>query len=101
MIGVKPSEFWYLTPAEMIMCGEAHEKNMSEHFKTAMIAAWFNAFWLRGGEMPNFETLMNTLDGKQPEIIEMTDEEIFETIKVLNASLGGIVIDSRKGGEVS
>lgn len=99
VIGIKPSEFWEMTPAEMIACGEAHEVNTSNQFKSAMIAAWFNAYWLRGGEMPNFETLMSTLDGKTQEVKEMTDEEIFETIKVLNASLGGEVIDTRKGGE--
>ena len=101
VIGIKPFEFWQLTPAEMIACGEAHEINTSNQFKTAMISAWFNAYWLRGGDMPSFETLMDTLDGKIQQVKEMTDEEIFETIKVLNKALGGEVIDTRKGGEVN
>lgn len=101
VIGVKPSEFWNLTPVEMLMCGEAHENEMKAQFKSAMIAAWFNALWLRGNDMPTYNELVDALDGKTPEVKEMTDEEIFETIKVLNAAFGGEVIDSRKGGEVS
>lgn len=89
--GIKPSEFWQMTPAELILFIEANQSLELDQFKQAITCAWLCAAYQRSKRLPDLDEVMKKLEYKEPE--PMTSDDIFNQIKALNGALGGEVIE--------
>ncbi|TLN02801.1 phage tail assembly chaperone [bacterium] len=85
--GILPANFWDMTPAELIIYAEATNEKEKDRFKQIITGAWLSAAYARAKKIPELNEVMRKLDRR-----EMTDEELLEQIKALNAALGGEVI---------
>lgn len=61
--GIKPAEFWDMTPAELIICAEEYVAAHIGSFKEAITVAYMNAAWQRSKKMPRLETVLKKIDG--------------------------------------
>lgn len=84
-LGLKPAEVLDLTPREFDSYSDgAFKKKDSETALLYKHARW-TAAWLSGEKPEQLDGLLYTK--RQP--IEMTDEQMFEHVKMLNVVLGG------------
>lgn len=92
MIGMNVSEFWEMTPRELNMTAEAHKKKKEERAKEEITLAYLNAMWTvqwLGKKSQQPKPLTQILDNLHKEKKVMTDEEMLEQVKRLNAIFGG------------
>lgn len=92
LIGISPLEFWHLTPFEFGLMVKSYsiktKAENEERITLAYVNAYWNAQWMAGKSKP--PTLEKILyPNKQKEA--MTDEQMLERVKQLNAVFGGEV----------
>lgn len=93
LCGISPLEFWELTPFELALMFKAYTRKKEEDTKEKITMAYMSALWTAqwfGKKQNHPKPLKEILKGtelKKP----MTDEEMLERVKVLNAILGGEV----------
>ena len=92
IIGISYAEFWQLTPYEIEIAKKAYNKRQIEKYNSNVILANQTAFFsmsqkLKWNEWQNYIIK----DNKNEQQIEMTDEQLLNQIKTLNAVLGGSV----------
>ena len=68
---------------------EEYQIKLKNSYDLAITQAWLTANWQRAKKMPNLDKVLKS---NKPIQKEMTDEQIFEQIKSLNAMFGGVVI---------
>lgn len=87
-IGIDYSLFWQLTPYEYgIYLKNYNEKSQIEE-ENNISMAWLTAKLLRAEKIPALESLLPKNIQK-----EMTDEQMLNQAKALNALFGGEVVD--------
>ena len=83
-----PCDFWELTPQELNIIIEIYSQKHKESYKEKITVAFYNAYFQRVQKMPKLENILNNIDnaGKKK---EMSDEEMFRTIKKFAVEFGG------------
>lgn len=86
------SEFWELTPLELRVILRNHQKKLELDNKNrtnlAIAQAWMTANWYRAKRMPDLDKVLTKDKTEQK---QMTDEQMLNQIKALNAMFGGAV----------
>lgn len=93
LCGISPLEFWELTPFELSLMIKAYAKRKEEESKERLILTYLNSLWTiqwLGKKSNHPKSLKEILEGGKPKKI-MTDEQMLEKVKILNAMLGGEV----------
>ncbi len=89
LIGIPRSEFDYMTPYELSLAAEAFHELKTAELEQNITMAWLGEYYHRIKHLPNLKDEIRKLTNKEPE--EMTDDEMLEQVKRLNAMMGGTV----------
>ncbi len=87
-IGVPISEFWEITPFELGLVVRGYAKRQEQRQKEDMCQAYLISRWVWAKKLD----IRKYLGENQPRKRRMTDEEMLEKAKVLNALFGGTVV---------
>jgi len=91
---MSPLEFWEITPYELSLKINAYSKRQTEQLKEKITLAYLNSLWTiqwLGKRHQHPRPLKEILADIGKEKNEMTDEQMFEVVKALNAMFGGEV----------
>ncbi|MDF2510470.1 MAG: hypothetical protein K0S04_336 [Herbinix sp.] len=99
MLGISINEYEYMTPRQLsirvqaykevkMLEAEEYQVKLKNYYELAITQAWLTANWQRAKKMPNLDKVLKTNKPKQK---EMTDEQMLNQIKALNAMFGGAV----------
>jgi hypothetical protein len=83
-----------MTPYEFALYLEAHYEREEAELKERLTLVWLGEYYHRTKRLPNLKDELRKVSGEAQKI--MTDDEVLETVKRLNAQFGGTFI---KGGE--
>ena len=89
-IGVPITEFWDITPFELSMAARGYSKRQEQRQKESMYQAYLISRWVWAKKIDIKKYL-----GEDKPKRRMTDEEMLERVKQLNALLGGEVVGRR------
>ena len=78
-----------MTPAELNLSAEIYAEKKKQEEQNMIIQAYLISRWVWAKEVP-IEKILNELGAKQQNKI-MTDEEMFNQVKMLNNLFGGDV----------
>ena len=76
-----------MTLAEFREMVEGYKRRQKRKIDELIYVAWHTAVLSRQKEIPPLSTLLNRIEKK-----EMTEQEMFEQVKMLNAAFGGEVV---------
>jgi hypothetical protein len=94
LIGLSVSEFDEMTPYELMIFLEAYTEKEEADLQEAVTLVWLGEYYHRLKRLPALKgELKKFLKNEQ----EMTDEEMLDVVKTLNAQFGGSFVN--KGGE--
>lgn len=95
-INMSYSEFWEITPHEFSLQVEAYSNKKVEESKEKITLAYVNALWTIQwlGDKKSQPKPLNEILGIKPEKKVMTDEQMLQKAKQLNAIFGGETIES-------
>lgn len=85
-IGMSITEFWEITPFELSMAARGYSKRQEQRQKESMYQAYLISRWVWAKKIDIKKYL-----GENKPKRRMTDEEMLERAKQLNALLGGEV----------
>jgi len=85
-IGMLITEFWEITPFELSLAVKGYSKRQEQRQKESMYQAYLISRWVWAKKIDIKKYL-----GEDKPKRRMTDEEMLEKVKVLNALLGGTV----------
>lgn len=85
-IGIGITEFWTLTPRELSIYIDAYIERIKHDEDNHMVYAYVGAYLQRVKNMPALEKFLEKTEDK-----EQAPEDMLESLKKLNASLGGNV----------
>jgi hypothetical protein len=90
LLGLSYSDWENITPYELSVCSEGYieRKEMESHEAITMV--WLGEHFHRSKRLPELNKLLNRTKQKK----QMTDEEMLNTVKRLNAQFGGSVISA-------
>jgi len=88
-IGLKPSEFWELTPAELFAFSTGFKERERENYRRTIYGAYLTARLGRVKDFPELSDLLAPIDGdhQQTPKCEQSAEEMFEIIKNFDADM--------------
>ena len=89
-IGVSITEFWEITPFELSMAARGYSKRQEQWQKESIYQAYLISRWVWAKKIDIKKFL-----GDQKPKRRMTDQEMLERVKQLNALLGGEVVGRR------
>lgn len=89
-IGVPITEFWDITPFELSTVVKGYAKRQEQRQKESMYQAYLISRWVWAKKIDIKKYL-----GENKPKRKMTDEEMLERVKQLNALLGGEVVGRR------
>ncbi len=84
-IGISISEFWDITPYELNLIAKGYQKREEKRSKESIYQAYLISRWVWQKKI-DIEKMLNAKKKKV-----MTDEEMLEKVKALNAIFGGEV----------
>lgn len=90
LLGIPRSEFDLMTPYELTLSSEAFLELKQAELENNITMAWLREYYHRQKYLPTLKEEIRKLMNKQPE--EMSDDEMLETVKRLNAQMGGSVV---------
>ena len=87
--GIRPAEFWEMTPGELVICIEGYIAINTESLKEAITVAYMGAAWQRSKKMPRLETVLSKIDGttRKKTKKKQTPEEMLEVAKAITDNL--------------
>jgi hypothetical protein len=93
------SEFWEMTVYELNLVANNYNENKKQDYKDKLSLEYYNAMWTiqwLGKKSQQPEPLNKILDNLYKENKVMTDDQMFEQVKMLNRMFGGeeIIITS-------
>ena len=97
-IGIKPMEFWDITPKELNIYATEYSKRKMEEFKEKLSLEYYNAAWTirwLGKKSQQPQPLKKILDNLYKEKKVMSTEQMLIQAKLLNSIFGGDVVDSK------
>lgn len=86
-IGMSITEFWEITPFELSMAARGYSKRQEQRQKESMYQAYLISRWVWAKKIDIKKYL-----GENKPKRRMTDEEMLERVKQLNALLGGEIV---------
>lgn len=86
-IGMSITEFWEITPFELSMAARGYSKRQEQRQKESMYQAYLISRWVWAKKIDIKKYL-----GENKPKRRMTDEEMLEKVKTLNALMGGTVV---------
>ena len=102
-IEISVSEFWEMTPKELVIYAEAYRQRREARRDEQITLAYVNAMWTRQwfGEKHQqpepLDAILKKAKNEQPIVKEMTDEMMLAKIKAINMAFGGTVRYVEKG----
>ena len=84
-----------MTPYELSLCVEAHFERQQAEMQDKLTLVWLGEYYHRTKRLPNLQKELKKITG-EAEKPSMTDDEMLQQVKRLNAQFGGAHI---KGGE--
>ena len=84
-----------MTPYELSLCVEAHFEGQQAEMKDKLTLVWLGEYYHRTKRLPNLKDELKKITGEE-EKPTMTDDQMLQQVKRLNAQFGGAHI---KGGE--
>jgi hypothetical protein len=94
LINLSIEQFDYMTPYELSLCIEAHMERQEAEMKDRLTLVWLGEYYHRTKRLPSLQKELKKITGEEKPV--MTDEQMLEMVKNLNAQFGGAHI---KGGE--
>jgi hypothetical protein len=85
-IGITISDYNEMTPYELRIHIESITEKLQSEQDERISIAWLTAYLHRVDKFPALQDLLNKTEKK-----DMTDEEMLETVKILNAAFSGTV----------
>lgn len=86
-IGMLITEFWEITPFELSLAVKGYSKRQEQRQKESMYQAYLISRWVWAKKIDIKKYL-----GEDKPKRRMTDEEMLEKVKTLNALMGGTVV---------
>ena len=88
-IGLKPSEFWEITPAELYVFSAGFIEREKENYRRTIYGAYLIARLGRVKDFPELSSLLEPIDGDHQQELkrEQSAEEMFEIIKSFDADM--------------
>ena len=86
-VGVSITEFWELTPFELGMVAKGYTKRQEQRQKESMYQAFLISRWVWAKKVDIKKYL-----GENKPKRRMTDQEMLERVKALNALFGGEIV---------
>lgn len=88
-IGLKPSEFWELTPAELFAFSAGYSQREKEFYRRTIYGAYLTARLGRVKDFPELSDLLAPIDSdhQQMPTHEQSAEEMLEIIKNFDADM--------------
>lgn len=83
-----------MTPYELSVHAEVFNEQMEMKRNETITLAWLGEYYHRTKKLPSLHKAIEELSPKKPK--KMTDEEMYEQVKRLNALFGGTV-EEKKG----
>lgn len=96
MIGVRPAEFWHMTPRELQAVMVGFQKRLRRDLQVAMFTAWHSGAFSRyppKKRLPNLQQLINRLSEPR----EMSNTELRSALLGWHKAMGGSVRVVPKG----
>lgn len=85
-------EFWEFTPYEFFQVVEAYNQRYEEEAEEKICLAYMTAALVRCKKMPTLKRVLEDAKKKQFKKSEpMSDKAMLNTVKALNAALGGTI----------
>lgn len=94
LIGLSIAEFDYITPYELMIHLEAFQEGQQNDLQERLTLVWLGEYYHRLKRLPKIKDELKKL---MPNDQAMTDEEMLEMVKTLNAQFGGTF--EKTGGE--
>ena len=85
-VGISMQEFWAMTPFELSIAAKGYGKRKEAEHKESVFQAYLISRWVWQKRI-NIQKILNSGEKKKP----MTDDEMLERVKALNAVFGGEV----------
>lgn len=82
--GLKPAEFWSLTPYECWTYCHARAKAETEAYRVQLFGAWHSAGFARQKRLPPLSKVLSFDAGKQPTVKELRGK-----VKMMHRIFGG------------
>lgn len=95
LIGLSPSTWDEMTPYELNLSIEAFVERKEAESIENITLVWLGEYYHRIKKLPRLDEVTRKLKPKK----KMTDQEMLETVKQLNAMFGGTVETEAKSGE--
>jgi hypothetical protein len=74
-----------MTPHELYLYAQVFNEKHKQEIEDRIALTYLGAAWQRSEKLPSLESILN----KQEEKKKMTNEEMLEEVKKLNAAFGG------------
>jgi hypothetical protein len=84
-----------MTPYELSLCIEAYLERQEAEMKDRLTLVWLGEYYHRTKRLPKLQDELKKITGEASKPV-MTDDQMLEMVKSLNAQFGGTTI---KGGE--
>lgn len=88
VVGLKPFEFWELTPVELENYVQGRIYYMEVENDRSITNAWLSAGLERQKRLPKLESLLT-----KREKPKQTNEQMLAMVKMLNEAFGGVVVE--------
>lgn len=87
-VGIRPMEFWDLTPLEISSVIHAFNKKTKQDHEDRLVMTYLGAYWQRVKKMPSLKEVLNDTPRESK---KQSAENMLEVVKRLNLAMGGTV----------
>ena len=87
-LGLRPSEFWALTPAEFLALVDGYRRVQVRRSNDLVSLAWWAAAFARQDRLPALKDLLQDPEA-EPVKEEQSPDTMFGLIRMMNAAYGG------------
>lgn len=94
LIGLSIEQFELMTPYELSLTIESYTEQKETLLKEQLSLVWLGEYYHRTKRLPNLQSELKKISSETKK--EMTDDEMLEVVKMLNAQFGGTY---KNGGE--
>ncbi len=99
-VGLDISQFDEMTPYELNLHIEAYSEKIKRETEDGVILVWLGEYYHRLKKLPPLKKALEELTEKKKKQ-PMTDNEMLEVVKKLNAQFGGMVVKNEPQREES
>lgn len=97
LVGISLSEFEEMTPYELALHVETVTELKMAELEEKLTLVWMGEYYHRVKKLPKLQDELKKL--RQQEKVLMSDEQMLDVVKMLNAQFGGTVTAESKEGE--